>query len=325
MIGIKSLGKYLPEENIPIEQLLPDLREDQKAKLGIKHSLHETKYSATEMAVLAAKNALKKGAVDALEIDLIISCQAGLPDYLVWQTAGKIQEELKASKAEFVDLYQGCCGFIAGMRMARNTLMAEKNIRNVLVCSGEKWQNVIEKRVVGGYVFSDGASAVVISKESPNNHIKGFGVIGRGDFANISKMQAGRIKGLGLKNPKDGFYNLTNENPDGIEELKSKNIQYYIDAANSSLKEAGYTMKEIDFIIFPNGRRDFTNKLINAFEISKQRTNYKYIEKTGDISTADAMINYQRLLEDGSFKKGQKILVLSQGAGMTWAATVIKV
>ncbi|MEM8901304.1 MAG: hypothetical protein AAGC85_24555, partial [Bacteroidota bacterium] len=42
---------------------------------------------------------------------------------------------------------------------------------------------------------------------------------------------------------------------------------------------------EIDFVIFPNGRLDFTHKLIEAFGIHKDKTNYKYIATTGDISS----------------------------------------
>ena len=110
-----------------------------------------------------------------------------------------------------------------------------------------------------------------------------------------------------------------------LEELKTTNLQNYIDTANKALKDARCTMQDIDFIIFPNGRLDFTNKLIDAFGIHKEKTNYKLIATTGDISTADAMVNYQRLLEDNSICKGQKVLILSQGAGMSWASAIIQV
>ncbi|MFC5046992.1 3-oxoacyl-ACP synthase III family protein [Aquimarina hainanensis] len=325
MIGIKGLGLYMPDAVIPIEELLPALNEDQKKRIGVQHSMLEEQYTATEMAVEASKRAIEKANIDPLEIDLILSCQAGLPDYLVWQTAGKIQEDLNAKHAGFIDVYQGCCSFIAGMRMARNTLLAEENIRNILICSGEKWEHVIENRVVGGYVFSDGASAVLMSRGESNNIVKGFGVTGRGDYGNISKMKTGRIDGLKGDNPGDKYYNITGDNPEGLEELKTTNLQNYLDTANKALKDASCTMEDIDFVILPNGRLDFTNKLIQAFGIEHDKTNYKYIATTGDISSADAMVNYQRLLEDGSLQKNQKVLILSQGAGMTWASTILQV
>ena len=325
MIGIKSFGKYLPENNISVGELLPHLNSKQKAKIGVKHSLLEKEFTATEMAIIASKNAIKKAKISPDEIDLVISCQAGTSDYLAWQTSGKIQEEIKATNAGFIDVYQGCCGFISSMRIARNTLVAEKNIRNILVCSGEKWENVIEKRIVGGYVFSDGASATIISRENTNNLILGFGLTGRGDFVNISKIKAGRINGLDTPNPKHKYYDITNENPKGLEELKKVNLKIYLSTAKKALQDAKCSMKDIDYIIFPNGRLDFTDKLLTAFNINKEKTNYQYIKTTGDLSTADAMVNYQRMLEDKLINKGQKVLVLSQGAGMSWAATILQV
>ena len=260
------------------------------------------------------------------EIDLIISCQAGLPDYLVWQTAGKVQHQLNATNASFVDFYQGCCSFVAAMRYAKNTLIAEDAINNVLVCTGEKWENVIRNRAVGGYVFSDGACAAVLSRDCRNNVIKGFGSTGRGGFNSVSKMDIGRLNGFNLEDTDAYYYDIRKETPSEIlEDLKMSNLKTYLNTANKALLDAGYTLNDIDFIIFPSGRFDFTHKLIKAFNIEKERTNYKYIAELGDTSTADAMLNYQLLLNDKIIRKNDLVLILTQGAGMSWASIIIQV
>lgn len=325
MIGLTGIGTYIPEGKKSVDEIASHLDLKTREKIGIKNVLYENKLTATEMAIAASKMAIKEAKLSPLDIDLIVNTQASLQDYLVWQVSAAVQDKLKARNAIFFDMYQGCSGFIAGLITAKRFLETGDGMKSVLVSTSEKWDTTIKQRVLGGYVWGEAGAATLVQKNSPGNFILGHSMICRGELNDVSRMRVGTINPPIESNPKDWYYyDMTN-----IDKAKKHMIPINIDlfhkVADQAITNSQLSWQDIDYVIFPNIDFGIFDKFLSKFQVERERTNYRYISETGDCSTADALLNYYRMLIDGLLQKGDHVLIVSQGAGVTWSALVIQV
>ncbi|WP_459195833.1 3-oxoacyl-ACP synthase III family protein [Wukongibacter baidiensis] len=325
MIGLSGIGSYVPKEKISVDEIASHFDLERRGRIGVKNVPHESKLTATQMAVIASKGAMEDAGVTPLSIDLIMNTQASTHDYLMWQVSGAIQNELQAWNSTFLDIYQGCSGFVAGLVAAKRFLQADENIDTILVNTSEKWEAAIKKRIIGGYVFGEAGVAAIVQRYSKGNFILGHSMIGRGDLNDVSRMEIGAINLPEKTHDEEWYYyHITN-----IEKAKKVmipiNIDMFYKVGEEAIRNSGLAWEDINYMIFPNIRFGVFEKMIEKFKVDPKRTNLRYIEETGDCSTADALLNYHRMLNDGILQKGDNVLILSQGAGTTWAAVVIQV
>lgn len=103
------------------------------------------------------------------------------------------------------------------------------------------------------------------------------------------------------------------------------NIDCFHEVGIMAVKNSGLNVSDIDHIIFPNVGYGLFEKVIKTFNMPLEKTNYRYVSYTGDCGTVDMLLNYYRMKHDSLLKKGEHVLMMAQGAGMTWTALVIKV
>lgn len=325
MIGLAGIGNYVPRETITLEEIAPDYDSSKRQKIGVSKVPRELQLTATQMAIVASEQAMKMARLDPLCIDLIINTQCTLPDYLMWQVSAEIQTQLQAKRAMFFDLYQGCSGFVAGLWTAKSLLHANEELSTILVATSEKWDSTVERRAVGGIVFGDGGAAAIVQRDCSRNILLGHSMICRGEFNDVSRMGIGAINAPLVCQNKELFsYSVTN-----LEKARNVMIPINIDAfyevGTRAIRNSGCVREDIDCLIFPNVDCGLFEKVARRFGFESERTNYRYVRETGDCGTVEALLNYNRLLEDGTIRKGNRVLVLSQGAGATWAAMVMQV
>lgn len=324
MIGFSGVGVYVPKERIYIEQLAPELSAEERKCFGAYSVLHEPSLTATEMAIEASKEAIKDAGIQPTDIDLIINTQATLHDYLMWSVSAEIQNQLGARNAVFFDMFQGCSGFLAAMIVAESFIRS-KEAKTVLVNSSEKWDACLPTRRMGRMVYGECGAAVILQEDSQGSHIIGHSDISRGEFNDISRMQIGTINPPNKQYEDSScFYNAVN-----IEKSRQQmipvNIDYFYQVGKQAVESSGLTLNDVDFIIFPNVGFGLFQKIIDRYEFDIEKTNFCYAAETGDCGPGDVILSYYRVLKSGKLKKGDNVLILTQGSGFTWMAMIIKV
>jgi 3-oxoacyl-[acyl-carrier-protein] synthase-3 len=163
--GILGLGKYLPEQiltNADLERMVDTTDEWITSRTGIKERRIASDNEATsDMAVKAAKEALKNANLEPKDIDLIIVATI-TPDMFFPSTACQVQYKLGVSNTAAFDVSVACSGYIYGLAIA-DQFIKSGFYKHALVIASEKLSAVTDWDDRATCVlFGDGSGAAVL-------------------------------------------------------------------------------------------------------------------------------------------------------------------
>src|SRR5690606_810135 len=119
--------------------------------------------STSDLALEAAKNALKQAHIQAKDLNLIIVA-TDTPDYISPSTAAIIQYKLGATNAGVFDLNTACAGFVTALDVANKYIVSDSSYNKILVIGAygmSRFLNWDDYKIAS--MFADGAGAVVVS------------------------------------------------------------------------------------------------------------------------------------------------------------------
>ena len=138
--GIIGLGMYVPEyvlTNKELEKMVDTTDEWIVSRTGIKERrIARSDEATSDMAVNAAREALKDAHLTAADIDLIIVATI-TPDMFFPATACLVQNKLGARTVPAFDVSVACSGFIYGLAIA-NQFISSGTYKHALVIAAEK-------------------------------------------------------------------------------------------------------------------------------------------------------------------------------------------
>ena len=138
------------------------------------------------MGIKAARKALYHSGLNPGEIDLVIWSGEEIKEYRNWPVGPKIQKELDLTSAWSFDVQQRCGTTLVAMKLARDMILSDNRIDNVLVASGYRNADLIHypnPRVRWMYYLAAGGAACVVQRNCPKNEILESQFISDGSFA----------------------------------------------------------------------------------------------------------------------------------------------
>jgi 3-oxoacyl-[acyl-carrier-protein] synthase-3 len=321
-IGIIGVGEYLPKKiltNADLEKMVATSDEWITTRTGIKQrrlvSSHE---AASDLAINAAKEALKDAGIKPQGLDLIIVATI-TPDMQFPSTACFVQAALGAKNAVCFDISAACAGFVYAIVVAQQ-FIARGTYKNALVVGTEVLSSITDWEDRSTCVlFGDGAGAAVLSE------VKSGGILstylgGDGSLADLLMLPGG-----GSRNPathKTIDKRLHYLKMEGNEVFKSA-VKIMTDAAQIALKQAGLKCSDIDLVIPHQANVRIIMAMAKRLGLSSDRV-YLNIEKYGNMSSASTAVALCEAVRIGRIKKGDIILLDAFGAGLVWGACLIK-
>ncbi|MFV2092370.1 MAG: beta-ketoacyl-ACP synthase III, partial [Hyphomicrobiales bacterium] len=176
---VKGCGSYLPERvmsNDDIAQMVDTSDEWIVARTGIRsrHIAAEGELTS-DLALAAARAALKNAGIEPQDIDLIILATS-TPDNTFPATAVTVQAELGISQGAAFDVNAVCAGFVYAMSVADSFLRTGSHKR-ALVIGAETYSRILDWSDRNTCVlFGDGAGAVVLEATLCNGTVDDPGV-----------------------------------------------------------------------------------------------------------------------------------------------------
>jgi len=180
MAKIRGTGIFIPDIYCDDDFIERYGKRAEAASKLIGHKTHysatdirtgKLKYSNTEMAEKAARNAIEDAGISINDIGMIIYSTC-TPDYLLPPAYTFLQKRLGLRKCIGMDIRSGCAGFGTGLTIAETYIEAGK-VENVLVVGCDLLSTRFSKLPVEtldlkslfNYMFfGDGAGAVIVSK-----------------------------------------------------------------------------------------------------------------------------------------------------------------
>ncbi|MGL4774353.1 MAG: beta-ketoacyl-ACP synthase III [Clostridium sp.] len=318
---IKGVGAYLPELRVT-NDMLSEIVETNHQWIVERTGIEERRISQGEdtsaLALKASLQALERAGVKGSEIDLIIVGTLS-PDMIIPTVACMLQKELGAKNAMAFDINAACSGFVYALQIA-NGLMNTMNFKNALVIGAETLSKTIDWSDRGTCIlFGDGAGAVVLEKSEEKGIINGYSK-GQGE-----KWEALTLGGLDLTNPYINDVKTHHKfvKMDGGEVFKFA-TSVIVESINNVLEGTGISLDEIDYIVPHQANARIINYAAKKLNVDKSKF-IMNIDKTANTSAASVPIALNHMYEEGLFKKGQKIILVGFGGGLTYGASLVEI
>lgn len=322
-VGILGLGKYLPDmrlTNKDLEKMVDTTDEWITQRTGIKERRIAREDEATsDMALEAAKAALRNAKLEPKDIDLIIVATI-TPDMFFPSTACILQERLGAPGIPAFDISVACSGFIYGIALARQ-FISTGTYKHVLLVAAEKMSSVVDWSDRATCVLlGDGAGAAVLG-EVKEGGILSVHLGADGSKGDLLKMPAGgsRIPATIESVQSKLHYLKMNGN-----ELFKYAVKVMAGAAEKVAMPLGFKADEISLVIPHQANLRILNAVAQRMGIDPAKKVYLNIDKYGNMSAASSAVALVEAVEEGRIKKGDIILLDAFGAGLTWGAILIK-
>jgi len=322
--NIIGWGKYVPPRvitNADLEKTLDTSDEWIVTRTGIheRHIVEESE-STSQMSIAASKVALDVAGIRPNDLDLIIVATSS-PDYLTPPVSSQVQHGLGAKNAGAFTLVTGCTGFIYALTTAQQ-FIASGAYDTILVVGAELLSRFINwKDRETCVLFGDGAGAVVLQATDVPSGVLSFVLGSDGSGWDDLILPAG-----GSVNPP------SQETLDqGMHTVKMNGRKVFRFATNvlgkalrDAIKKAGLETDDIDLFI-PHQANVRIIKSAARFANLQQDKVFVNIHKYGNTSAASIPIAFCEAFEDGRVKMGDTLAFVAFGAGLTWAAAVVKV
>ena len=321
--SITGVGSYVPAKiltNADLEKMVETSDEWIITRTGIKQRRLAAKDEFTsDMAAHAAQRAMKKAGVTADQIDLIIVATI-TPDMPFPATACIVQQKIGARRAAAFDLEAACSGFIYGLEVGQQFIMS-RTYDTVLVIGAEKLSSIVDWTDRNTCVlFGDGAGAAVLQSR-PNSHGLLTAVMG----ADGSKGSLLHMPGGGSRCPASAdsvAAKLHYLRMDGRETFKNA-VQAMYHAAQEALRRCELDISKIKCVIPHQANRRIIDAVGKRLGATPEQW-FINLDRYGNTSAASVAIALDEAVTSGKIQRGDLILMLVFGAGLTWGAAVIE-
>ena len=321
--GIIGVGKYLPEQvltNADLEKMVDTTDEWITSRTGIKERRIASDNEATsDMAVKAAKEALKNANLEPEDIDLIIVATI-TPDMFFPSTACQVQYKLGASKIAAFDISVACSGFIYGIAIA-DQFIKSGVYKHALVIASEKLSSVTDWEDRDTCVlFGDGAGAAVLGPVETGG-ILNTCLGADGSKGELLQLPAGGSRmPASIKTVENKLHTIKMEG----NVLFKHAVKIMADAALKVTEPLGLTGDDIKLIIPHQANKRILDAVAKRLGVDPKKKVYLNIEKYGNMSAASSAVALTEAVEEGRIEKGDVILMDAFGGGLTWGALVIE-
>lgn len=320
---IISTGSYVPENTVTnhdLEKIVDTSDAWIIERTGIKERrVVSGTQAASDIALEAAKTALKGAHLKPKDIDLIIVATV-TGDMPFPSTACYLQSKLGAQHAAAFDLNAACSGFLYGLHVASGFIKSEMHKRILLVGTEvlSKFTDWNDRTTC--VLFGDGAGAVVIEATREKRGIYSTHIYSDGNLSDLISLPGG-----GSRYPCSKETIILGQNfikMKGNETFKFA-VRTLEDVVVKTLQANKLDPSQLSLLIPHQANIRIIQAMAKRLSMPMEKV-FVNIEKYGNTSAASIPIALDEALRGGRIKDGDYILLEAFGGGLTWASSLIR-
>ncbi|WP_432665142.1 beta-ketoacyl-ACP synthase III [Wukongibacter baidiensis] len=322
-VGILGTGRYLPEKvvsNYDIEKIVDTSHDWIVSRTGIHtRRIAEDNIATSDLSTEAAKIALERANITAEDLDLIIVATV-TPDMQFPSTACIVQSNLGAKNAAAFDLSAACSGFLYGISIA-DQFIKTGLYNHVLVIGAETLSKILNWNDRNTCVlFGDGAGAVVLGPTEDGSGILSTHLGADGNGGKFLNVPAGGSRmPSSVQTVEDSLHYIK---MDGSEVFKFA-VRIMGNAAKEALKLCDLGVEDIDYLVPHQANTRIISSAAKRLKLPMEKV-YVNLDAYGNMSAASIPVALDEALEKGKIKKGDNVVLVGFGGGLTWGSCVIK-
>src|SRR5271154_4743868 len=321
--SITGVGSYVPAEiltNADLEKMVDTTDEWITTRTGIKERRRAAKDEFTsDMAAKAAQRAMTMAGVTGDQIQLIIVATI-TPDMPFPATACLVQQKIGAKRAAAFDFEAACSGFIYGLEVAQQFINS-RTYDTVLVIGAEKLSSIVNWNDRNTCVlFGDGAGAAILQNRE-NSHGLLTAVMGAdGEKADLLFMPGGGSRCPATTDSVAAKLHYLQM--EGKETFKNA-VQAMCNAAQEALRRCELDISKIKCLIPHQANRRIIDVVGERLGATPEQL-FVNLHKYGNTSAASVAIALDEAVAEKKIQRGDLVLLVVFGAGLTWGAAVIE-
>ncbi len=312
-ISVVDVGHYAPKKIVSNEDLCKVVDTSDEwiySRTGIKNRRISEGENTTDLAYNACKD------LDIAGVDLIVFATF-TPDMAAPACASILQRKLGIENASCLDINAGCTGFIYAFKTAV-AMLNSKMHKKALVIGSEVISKVVDWEDRQTCVlFGDGCGAFVIER-SEKVGIHSVYTNSIADVENSLYVEGVENTNVFCK----GTETKTVVRMDGIKVFKFASGAV-VDGINQALELANLTIDDIKVIVPHQANERIIKQVSKGSKIPLNKF-YLNIDSYGNTSSASIPIAVSEAIANGAIEKGDKVLLVGFGAGLTWGSTIIE-
>jgi 3-oxoacyl-[acyl-carrier-protein] synthase-3 len=319
---ISGWGKYAPAKiltNYDLEKLVDTSHEWIVQRTGIQERriAGDDETTAT-MALAASRQALTVAGLAPTDLDLIIVATSS-PDYFVPAISSMVQAQLGATCPAFT-ITTGCTGFVYGL-VVGHQFIANRVFQRILIIGVELISRFLDWRDRNTCVlFGDGAGAVILTASNQPGGVLAFDLGSDGKRGEHLKMDGG-----GSARPMSHEVIERGENflrMNGPEVFKFA-TRILPQSTRAVLSKANLPLDQLDLLIPHQANARIIEAAVKLLGLDPHKV-FVNLHKYGNTSAASIPMALVEALEEGRIKAGDKLALVSFGAGLTWASVMLQ-
>lgn len=316
---ITGIGAYVPEkvlDNAWFEERIETNDEWIRSRTGIKtRRMVAEGQQNVDLCYEAAQDLARRYNKDLSQIDFILVATI-TPDQVMPTVASQLQNKLGLVGAGALDISAACAGFSYGLIVARG-LVETGAAKNVLVIGSECLTRVVDYTDRATCIlFGDGAGAFWVEA---------------GDTPTVIKSLQGAEGDKGKELYLSTNNNIVNEteiiangflHQDGRKVFRWAvgKISEYV---KQLIADAGLQPEDIDWFVPHSANMRIIEALAKTAGIPVEKT-LESVSVYGNTSSASIPLAIHRGVEAGKLKKGDKVLVMGFGGGLSYAGMIFE-
>jgi 3-oxoacyl-[acyl-carrier-protein] synthase-3 len=271
------------------------------------------------MSALAANRAMEMAGVTAEQIDLIIVATI-TPDMPFPNTACLVQRKIGARRAAAFDVEAACSGFIYALEIGQQ-FITSRTYDTVLVIGAEKLSTIVDWTDRNTCVlFGDGAGAAILQNRQDSHGLLTAVMGADGNNADLLYMPGGGSQCPATTDSvaaRQHYLRMT-----GKETFKNA-VQAMYGAAKEALKQCDLDISQIKCVIPHQANQRIIDAVGDRLGAKPEQL-FVNLDRYGNTSAASVAIALDEAVKSGRVQRGDLILIVAFGAGLTWGAAVIE-
>ncbi|MDR2889543.1 MAG: ketoacyl-ACP synthase III [Lachnospiraceae bacterium] len=314
---IIGTGSALPE-TVVTNEYLSTIMDTSDEWITTRTGIRERRLVKTEttasLSIQAATRAMTNAGIMAQDIELIIVATL-TGDYLTPSTACEVQAAIGADRAVVFDVNAACSGFLYALNIAHAFLQSGM-YNNALIIGVEVLSKMVDwsdRRTC--VLFGDGAGAAIVKRDE-------VGIIACDLGADGAKGKALICQDRVSNNPV-----VSNKVELGFVEMDGQEVyKFAVSTVPISIEkvlgQAGLKAEDIDLFVFHQANIRIIQAVAKRLGISEDRFPIN-IDHCGNISAASVPILLDEINQKGMLKRGDRIMLVAFGGGLTWGTTIM--
>ncbi|MCG6926500.1 MAG: ketoacyl-ACP synthase III [Acidobacteria bacterium] len=320
---ITAVGTHVPEKvltNADLEKIVDTSDEWIRTRTGIeRRHVVEPGTPTSEIAVAAAREALRRRGIGAGDLDLIIVATV-TPDMIFPATACLVQDKLGATRAWGFDLSAACSGFLYALTTGAQFVQSGTH-RRVLVIGADVMTAILDYEDRSTCVlFGDGAGAVLLEPGEGENGILDFSHEVDGSGACYLNMPGGGSLHPATRETVDARMHYIKQQGQHVFKYA---VRKFAESAEKLLLRNDFTGTDVDLFVAHQAN-------IRIIEAAQHRMGLpdvkvvKNIHEYGNTTAGTIPLALGTALDENRLSRGDLVLLTAVGAGFTVGSVLVR-